>query len=523
MSLEGASVHPDSSFLQFVWPFRFEPDHYDARVRTLDSVRWRGRKDPLDVWGTKSFPEEDLLPSVARYLNAPIGSASSARLLELTDEALRSPHGLGAGSADWFLSTPGGEIPFRLEQVQISLFRDGIGFLSVGLRPAPAAAAAWLDALHFFRFAAGQRRVHLRAERRTGPDTREPWFPRPERPEEPASAPPPVAPGNRTFRDVLEILLGTATLPEDRGPWWEEVFIPGQMLPWAALQFAGVPRDEHQRMLYRVHNFFHSRQEIHPSAEDLRGGPETWIPYADAQWFVFSLDGGAFVSFDPPDTEFFRRVMTEHLRTHYFLLFLLALEQRFALTALSDDVGAHWSASTDPERRERAMARIHERTLLFTARGYFPQAMQRDHHHRCYRRWQEVFQLERLYRAVTDGVREMHEHVMAERTHRMRELAEHAEARENAQQERWKPLRGLLEGFAAAFIGATLAWELVAGAYYFKALSAASPPALEPAGLRWIYLGKSLLVGLIGVVVAVTTRRIYRGLGGKPGAGHGLH
>ncbi|WP_157135567.1 hypothetical protein [Kamptonema sp. PCC 6506] len=36
--------------------------------------------------------------------------------------------------------------------------------------------------------------------------------------------------------------------------------------------------------------------------------------------------------------------------------------------------------------------------------------MQREHHHRCYRKWQEVFLLEQLYREVNDEVREMQEY-----------------------------------------------------------------------------------------------------------------
>ena len=63
--------------------------------------------------------------------------------------------------------------------------------------------------------------------------------------------------------------------------------------------------------------------------------------------------------------------------------------------------------------------RIRDRLLEFTARGYFAQVMQREHHHRVYRRWQEVFQLERIYQEVNDEVREMHEYLQ---TRQMREL-----------------------------------------------------------------------------------------------------
>jgi hypothetical protein len=125
-------------------------------------------------------------------------------------------------------------------------------------------------------------------------------------------------------------------------------------------------------------------------------------------WFVFSLEGGAFVAINAPETDFFRREFPTHLRREYFLLFLLTLHQRFTLMSLSQQVSEHWLRGGERERVQ-AFERIRDALLEFTARGYFSQAMQREHHHQVYRRWQETFQLERLYQEVSDEVREMHE------------------------------------------------------------------------------------------------------------------
>jgi len=42
--------------------------------------------------------------------------------------------------------------------------------------------------------------------------------------------------------------------------------------------------------------------------------------------------------------------------------------------------------------------------------------MQHAHHHRIYRRWQEVFQLDQLYREVSDEIREMHNLLLVRRS-----------------------------------------------------------------------------------------------------------
>jgi hypothetical protein len=47
--------------------------------------------------------------------------------------------------------------------------------------------------------------------------------------------------------------------------------------------------------------------------------------------------------------------------------------------------------------------------------------MQREHHHRVYRRWQEVFQLERLYQEVSNEVREMHEFLQMRQSQKLEE------------------------------------------------------------------------------------------------------
>jgi cation transport ATPase len=82
------------------------------------------------------------------------------------------------------------------------------------------------------------------------------------------------------------------------------------------------------------------------------------------------------------------------------------------------------------------------------ARGHFAQVMQREHHHRCYRKWQETFQVEQLYQEVSEEVREMHDYLLMQRTEDLKKIAEteaKAEAdREQAEQKRDQKLNKLI-------------------------------------------------------------------------------
>jgi len=183
---------------------------------------------------------------------------------------------------------------------------------------------------------------------------------------------------------------------------------------------AGHERKDIAELLYRVRNFFPSERVIQPAPDDLRFDHPSLLAYAERMWFVFSLEGGAFVAVNAPETDFFRRELPSHLRNEYFLLFLLTLHQRFALMSLSQQVSEHWLRGDEGERA-KAFERIRDTLLEFTARGYFSQAMQREHHHRVYQRWQEIFQLERLYQEVSDEVREMHEFLQMRQSKKLEE------------------------------------------------------------------------------------------------------
>jgi hypothetical protein len=380
-------------------------------------------------------------------------------------------------------------IPFRFGEVgsssdslfavQLALFRVGVGFLTVRARPKSDEVDEWLDFISSFRFVKGQRQFAVRATKRVkNKDTHQiediEFFPASaaasinqeevdardkdvisEPPSEIADGTKRVRKNQRLFSEILDALLRTGNLRADEETWWREVFIPEQMIPFAVVYVDEEAKDEEidpapvgrrttpdearqneeaalekqrqedNRLIYMLRNFFRPAQGSNPAPEDLVPDHSSLIPYAERSWFIFSLDGGSFLACDAPrEPSFFRQTMPDHLRDQYFLLLLIVLHQRFTLMSFSQDVVTKWLTEKDEEKRTTAFRDIRDRLLGFTAHGLFTQIMQREHHHRSYRKWQEVFQIKDLYEETRGEVREMHDYLQMRRTERIKELAE---------------------------------------------------------------------------------------------------
>jgi hypothetical protein len=411
----------NESFIYFVYPFLFDQEHFFELRDKVNNAQWQGRNQKRNIWTTQRFSEDDLLPYVARYLNPSDESQPTAHLWHMDRDALESPLYIGA-NAKWSLTHPYGEIPFHIESIQLVLFYVGVGFITIKSSPINDDINDWQDFLHYFRFIKGQRGVGIKAQRQVGRGQTEPYF------SEPAGGVGKHPDGTGILGDIIDgLLLYMKPDEEENETWWSEVFIPGQMLPFAALFVENIAEIDDSQLLYRVRNFFHSRQVINPSQDDLRSDNPALLPYTGRQWFLFSLDGGAFVGCDVPKTEFFQQTLPDHLSRQYFLLFLITLHQRFALMMLSDIVAKHWlvrPGTTSETEREKTFENILGNLFSFTTRGYFAQVMQQEHHHRCYRKWQETFQLERLYSEVSKEIQEIHNYLLICRTERIQQISE---------------------------------------------------------------------------------------------------
>ncbi len=398
-------VAKESSFIHFVYPFLFDTDEFDDRVEAFQEATQQVHgKQEKPVWCEAKFPEDELLSHVRNYLNSSQGAPATAHLWELNFDDMRHVFGLRNGEG-WCLIRKKLTIPFQWGDdswsAQLALFRVGVGFLTIRAKPTGDQVRDWLDFLHYFRYVNGQMGVYVRADAH------------------PAANPISHPDGAGYFGSVLRALLQTGAFEGEQEPWWQEVYVQGKLIPFVAL-FVDELADEgadsqFQELLYRVHRFFPADRLIIPSAADLDfDSHPAFLPYVRDQWFIFSLEGGAFVARNAPKTDFFRKTLPDHLGRQYFLLFLLALHQRFALMRLSQLVSDHW-LQNDPRKRVEVFTSIRDQLLAFTARGYFTQVMQRENHHRCYCKWQEIFQVEALYREVSDEVREMHETLQMKR------------------------------------------------------------------------------------------------------------
>jgi hypothetical protein len=447
-------IDSKASSLTFIHPFVFDSDHYDERLKIIEQWEWQGRSKAIKTWARKDFPDEELLGYVSKFLNPtehitsnpenitetnnqgenpPKQVESTAHSWLLTPQSLQSSKGgLGGSKVCWTLITPKQTYSFHFDSVQLMLFRIGVGFLAIQISPHhDSDPYDWVDLAHYFRFSRGQRKTGIQAVATTGYDKeagkiiQSPYFPLiagglDEHPQ-----------GTGVLMDILHALLQSDPHDEDNC-WWKETFIPGQLIPYSILYFDETDPAEIPFLAYRLRNCFNQRQEIHPTPSDLSLDHPRLLPYAEKQWFYFSLDNGGYLACDAPETDFFRQTLPDHLRTHYFLLLILTLQQRFVFMKFLDDVAEHWPykdlVSTDGcedgiDNQCRAVFMwIENRLLSFSARGFFAQVMQREHHHRYYQKWQEVFEVERLYAEVSNEVHRMHSHLQSLRDQKLNEL-----------------------------------------------------------------------------------------------------
>ena len=404
-------IDRSASFLRFLYPFAFEARRYPDILKQVDESReWE--PSPEDSPNLHDL----LLPSISRLLRPPEGELPTLRRWQLKHNIRQCRDDPGLGFADsirWELQIRrGGEdrrIPFRVPGIHLALFQVGLGFLILEANPTSQDPQDWLDFLHFFRFFEGGRAGSLFATRRPEKGREEPYRI-------------PWA-GQSSATDVPFLPLIQERLLQPLLPHSSVLFIPGRLIPFAALYVDNIPENEIPDLAYRLRNFFHAGQPVHlaPVDQDLDHHPRA-LTFTRHQWFLFSQEGGAFLSCNAPAEEFFRRTLPDHLRKHYFFHFLLTFHQSLALRKFSEEATLRW-AQTSLKERSRAFEEIRRRFLEFTARGYFRQITWSEHHHRYYRRWQEVLEIPELFREIRREITEMGDYLLLRRTRRIETLA----------------------------------------------------------------------------------------------------
>lgn len=391
-------VDAERSIARFIRPFLFElpedlrnardgKDAFFAYAERIGSSALDGDK----IWTEENIPTNDMLPHVAKYLG-PNESKPIGRFWKF-DNQFNQKH-VASKHIAWRLLIPKKEegIPFILDAtatIQLALFRHGVGFLTVGAIPESALLSDWITFIHYFRFMGHRRGVGLKALKNGA-----------------AHAPFGVSlrseDGGLCLQDLLDKVLSASGITN-----WDDVFTPGHSLPHVGLFARSVAEDQKPLILHRLRNFFHAGQGQNASQQDLCFQHPSLMPYAQDQWFVQTLEGGSFISFESGGAldHFQKDTLPAHMKGVYFYAGLLTLYQRFALARLSMQVAEAAGDKPGGLRWER----IRNELLDFTARGLFVQAMQSDHHHGYYRKWQEVYQVPQLYDEVRNEVLDLYE------------------------------------------------------------------------------------------------------------------
>jgi hypothetical protein len=358
---------------------------------------------------------------VEEFLNHSGATKSRATLWSLQRSALESASVLGAGTeTEWQLVIRSRSLALRLDEVQLALFRQGIGLLTIRIAALSQDVSDWLDLIHHSRFIR-RARGHLQIRRRVGRDSAtladqwRPYFPAV------AGGLTTNTDGCGTLGDLIRGLLRSTVRNSSASDWWREVFVPGQMIPFACLFLDQVPSGDQESILHTVHNFFGAEQG-RLAVPTTSGADAMRWEYTSGQTFLFSPEGTGFVAFDPPDTPFFRQTLPSNLWRQYFPLFQITLFQRFALMEMSERISRGWYPD-QPSREPRAaevLASIRDRLLRFTAAGYFTQVSQRPRQHTCYKSWQKCFQIHELYERTRQALDDMQAYLTQQREERMR-------------------------------------------------------------------------------------------------------
>lgn len=448
------------SWARFIYPFSFDAEDFDTRVDVINgrlaggAPVGEGDRNTTGVWAMTgwrqpakddAYPGEvggDLLPHVARFLGeaseSPRGSTSpkTAYMWSLKSELFEQYLG-DPNRVRWILRLWGGSVPFEVDDIQLALFRHGVGFLTISAKPVETtvregSVAVWLDFLYGLRFLRGKPFASVRTQSaEKGQIT--------EFGQSPPGLPASWEQSSELFRKLICPLLFTAAL--DEPVWWEEVFVPGHLIPFAALYVdrkpknGPVPEEELYDLHYRLRNVISNRQHASLSDVDRSFDHPDLLPFAEHMWFYFSLSAGGFLAYNAPTSGPFRNSLTKkYLKEEYFLAFLVALQQRFVLSVITNKVAEYWLPNTAAARVEvkgwrkqffeRAEGRssidesrsVHfdellQAFLMFSARGYFVQLMQAERHQLYYQKWQDKFQVKQLYEEVRDELNAMHDYL----------------------------------------------------------------------------------------------------------------
>ena len=388
------------NFIRFILPLQFPDTAFGPITDHLHEQVLQG--GPLRH---QSLATEGLLPHIRRHLDLGestfdatrnLGSFWEITALNFMEQTLPLD--------GWVCSIRGSDersksgIPFSFSSPQIVLFRTGVAFVSIEVRPVRDDPRDWFDLTHFLRFMIpGRERslthqeLNLTATMRT------------------------------VMRSIAEILEVPGVTPlqfeltdEADSPTCTEAvrtFGSMELMHYGSIFLDGAESTDEEELRERARSGFHSKQDTFSkgASSDLEN-TESRLIYQDRQSFEMSLTSSTFVGFQMPESQFTSNNLPAHFREIYLLLFLFVHSQRLALAVLSDqvfDAVARISLTkTAPTLTSQLddIVELDRRLLEFTGSSYFLQVTQHHHHHSYYTKLRSFIQVQDFFQEVKDEV-----------------------------------------------------------------------------------------------------------------------
>ncbi|MCB9644081.1 MAG: hypothetical protein H6728_13480 [Myxococcales bacterium] len=135
------------------------------------------------------------------------------------------------------------------------------------------------------------------------------------------------------------------------------------------------------------------------------GGDDEAHRWLTQRWQSISKEGSSLVVFDIDS--FNREFLGQYHASYYFDIFLLAALQRTALLLLFERLSDIRSLTSLSWESQKSLRRLRKAVLLFKNQSWFSQITHRERGLILWRRWQGVFEVDKLMREVNDQSTEL--------------------------------------------------------------------------------------------------------------------
>lgn len=368
------------NWTRFVFPFLFDTRESVPLESLLANDLWV--ESPL-----RPRELDNMLPYVKQYLQLPTNHR----------RFMMRPSCLSPESLFQFVDVNG---TFRIHEVVLHLFFNGVACLALEVRPANAATITEIESINA-RMASLTGEAHIVLA--TEPSPKANGF---------TVAALCHESGHMSVRQLVDALMDSF----DPKPGWTITPMVDRFLPvyGAILLHAVAPASietlDRQFFEFAQHHLTILRKTFTPnnisnfSEIHLEDSTHHYMPYHNVIHSQ-SLDGGYILCYDNGLPHFSRQPAPamESFRTSYFFMMLIPFHQRLSILRYAMRAA---SAGLSPERGT-ALRRLREEIYDFTARCYFSQASVSEERNHIYDRWQQEFHVVRMYDDLKEEVHDI--------------------------------------------------------------------------------------------------------------------